>query len=133
MSFDLDDALLMWLACCFRCQHMALVCLLRRTGNSHLLELFDIERIVEEWLLDDITARLAPEQIAVVTFWGDELQFLEADGKLKGRLGLAAEFTEVLASICRRALSLDMLVWNCASSHLLTSCQECTDTSVQLH
>ncbi len=93
-----------------RCRHHGLVKAMMSTNNEHLLGEFDMDNIVDDWLLPDIRARLAPGHIAVVTFWGDELQQLERDGRAAGRPGLAAEFTQILADICRRGLFTDIPV-----------------------
>ena len=125
MPLDLDNALLIWPGCCSRCQHSILVELMLKTNNGHLLEMFDMKTIVGEWLVQDITARLAPGETALVAFWGDELQLLECDGRAQGRPGLAAQFTQVMADICRRAFLQDLPVRDhavCASSHLLVIC-----------
>ncbi|KAK9859805.1 hypothetical protein WJX84_004768 [Apatococcus fuscideae] len=63
----------------FSCQYVVLVDFLRMTNNEDVLPYFGIETVIDKWLLPRITAQLGPEDVAVVTFWGDELQLLERD------------------------------------------------------
>ncbi|KAK9835505.1 hypothetical protein WJX74_001935 [Apatococcus lobatus] len=78
-----------------QCHYVDLVELMRETENEDLLTVFNIQNVIRKWLLPDITAQLSPDDIAVVTFWGDEPQAV-------GRPGLAAEFTRIMADICKR-------------------------------